>query len=92
MEKTTLAAITLVALSAVVAAVAHWRIRSFPGACAAASLAATALFQVITFIELGHFDAFMPVAVVVGALWALAVAVPVGLVIRAIRSWRGRGR
>jgi MFS superfamily sulfate permease-like transporter len=90
MDGTTGVILVLVGLCTVVSVAAHWWIRSYGGACLAAALASTALMQVITWVELGHFDKFLPIAVVVGAIWGLAVAVPVGWLVRLIRSRWGR--
>ncbi len=88
MDKCTFGIVILVGLSAAAAAFSHSFIRSFILASVAAALASTALFQVVSFVELGHLDKFFPIAVVVGAVYAFLISIPVGFVVRRIRSQR----
>jgi len=44
------------------------------------------LFQVLTYFQLGHFDAFTPLAVIATVVLALSIALLVGLPYRAERN------
>jgi len=88
MSGSVIAILVLLLIAIVVSALCHTTIRSFFGASIASALISTVLFQFAAYVEFGHLDPFFPIAIFFGALYALVISIPVGLVTRAIRQRR----
>ena len=79
MSDATLAITILITISVTVAVIAHMLIRNYFVAVPVAAVAASGIFQVVVFIELGYLDPFFLIAFVVGAAYAVLVAAGVGV-------------
>jgi hypothetical protein len=81
----------LVALTAVIAMISHWRISRFLDATLAAACIATGVFLAIAIVQSGP-QPLIGIAVIVSAVIAFGVSVVVGLPFLAIRRRRQRLR
>ncbi|MHA3771904.1 hypothetical protein ACXR0O_10250 [Verrucomicrobiota bacterium sgz303538] len=78
----------LVAVSIIAAAAFHAKGRSFLLANFASALTAIGTVLVVDTIRLGHPDKFLPIAFVVGGIYAFLISLPVGLITRWISNRR----
>ena len=69
----------LVALSLCVSVTVHYFFRSYFPACFASALLASGLFQIFSFLHLGHLDPFSVIAFFVGAVIVFFISLVVGL-------------
>lgn len=74
LNETTLALLLIIAISVGLALLSHTFIKQILPASLITGLAATLLFQLISYLHLGHLDPFFPVAIIFGFAVAAFIA------------------
>jgi hypothetical protein len=71
-----------IAISVSSSLIAHWKMKSFWSAVGASVALSVMVFQLASYLDLGHMDPLIIISVVTSSLLALAIASAIGLLFR----------
>jgi phosphatidylserine synthase len=78
MDEGALGFLIFIAISISFSLVAHWRMKAFWAASILSAVFVVIIFQVLSYIQLGYLDPFLPIAIVVSGLIAIAISIAIG--------------
>jgi hypothetical protein len=85
-DKSSIPVVVFVALSLIIAALCHWRIRRLIIASLLAALASAISFQIIGYFVIGYLDPFVLIALVTSFAVSFVMALFVGFLMRYSRG------